>query len=860
MVEEVLHPPVTDNELELITNLFADVETATVTAKAPITSSTFLIFFLIFSLLCVNFYNRRLSKGEINYLDFSVNIFCQILTEKSRYVSRQSVKILLKQSINSIHKGKGFNMRYTFVKQHDVTDCAAACMAMVCLHYKKETIITKLRDVMGTDLKGTNLIGLSKCAENLGFSSQAVRVDREGLLSEYTLPAIANVVTKEGLSHFVVIFKITKTHIIVGDPAKDLEKVKIDEFYKSFTGALLLLKPNAEFIGGKQKGAKMFDRYIKLLLPQKKLFVYAILASFLLTALGIISSLFNNIIYDEILPYHQKDVLKIMLLVFLGITITQTVIGFVRQWILLHLSIKIDIPLMLGYFEHIYKLPMKFFATRKTGDITTRFSDAFTIKNVFTSIALSLIMDVSMALISGVILFQMNPKLFVIILFMTIISILLVFIFKQPYKKINEEQMQQASILNSEIIEGLRGVEAIKGNANEEDELECIEKEYIKSLRIGYRESMLSNVQGSISSIISGIGNLLLLYAGISQVIDSNLTLGNYMAFMTLAGYFMDPIGNLVNLQLSIQEANISMKRLSEIMDYEREAGMEEGAEASQKYQEFTGVNGDVKLSHVTFRYGNRKPALKDVSFTIPKGKKVALVGSSGSGKSTIAKLLLKYYELEEGEITIGGVDISEYANDSLRRGISYVPQNIELFSKSIYDNIRVSRQNATLEEVKKAAKSADAHEFIKRLPMHYYTYLEEAGNGLSGGEKQRIALARAFLKENEFYIMDESTSNLDFVTENIIFDMIYNKFKKKTMLIIAHRLATVKNCDEIIVMDNGEIVEQGSHEELIGKQGQYYRLWEMQQGNFTIRDNDDVEDVVLDMQGEDDEGVMSYT
>lgn len=757
-------------------------------------------------------------------------------------------------------------MRYTFIKQHDATDCAAACLAMVCLHYKKETTITRLRDMMGTDLKGTNLIGLSKCADMLGFASQAIRVDKEGFLSDYTLPTIANVVTKEGLSHFVVIFKITKKYVILGDPAKDLEKVEIDTFYKSFTGALLLLKPNEAFVGGKQKGTKMFERYVRLLLPQKKLFAYAILASFLLTALGILSSLFNNIIYDEILPYQQKDVLKVMLLVFLGITITQTVVSFVRQWMLMHLSIKIDIPLMLGYFEHIYKLPMKFFATRKTGDITTRFSDAFTIKDVFTNIALSLIMDISMALISGVILFQMNPKLFAIILFMTVISILLVFIFKQPYKKINEEQMQQASILNSEIIEGLRGVETIKGNANEDVELEYIEREYVKSLRIGYKEGMLSNIQGSISSIISGIGNLILLYVGISQVINGNLTLGSYMAFMTLAGYFMDPIGNLVNLQLSIQEANISMKRLSEILDYERETGMEENGKFKRNYQEFMGVEGDICLSHVTFRYGNRKPALKDVSFTIPKGKKVALVGASGSGKSTIAKLLLKYYEPEEGEITIDGVDIHEYQNQSLRQNISYVPQNIELFSKSIYDNIRVSRQNASLDEVKEAAKAADAHDFIKRLPMQYYTFLEEAGNGLSGGEKQRIVLARAFLKENEFYIMDESTSNLDFATENIIFDMIYNKFRKKTMLIIAHRLATIRNCDIIIVMDKGKIVEQGSHEELLERQGQYYRLWEMQQGNFRVQEDRKMTEAVEDSlednvdEGADEEGVMSYT
>ena len=745
-------------------------------------------------------------------------------------------------------------MRYTFIKQHDATDCAAACMGMVCLHYRKETTITKLRDLMGTDLKGTNLIGLSKCAEQLGFNCQAVKVDREGFLSRYTLPAIANVITKEGMSHFVVVFRITKKYVIVGDPAKDIERISIDDFYKKFTGAMLLLKPNSEFEREKIKGTKLIDRYIKLLLPQKKLFIYALVASLLVTLLGILSSLFNNIIYDEILPYRQKDVLKIMLAVFLGISLTSTFVSFVRQWILMHLSIKIDIPLMLGYFEHIYKLPMKFFASRKTGDITTRFSDAFTIKDIFTNIALSLIMDISMALITGVILFQMNPKLFAIIVMMTIISIVLVFIFKQPYKKINEEQMQQSSILNSEIIEGLRAVETIKGNANEDIELESIEREYIKSLRISYKEGMLSNVQGTISSVISGAGNLVMLYVGIMQVINNSLTLGSYMAFMTLAGYFMDPIGNLVSLQLSIQEANISMKRLSEIMDYEREQ------QSERQYQEITQIDGDIKLNHVTFGYGNRKPALDDVSFTIEKGQKVALVGASGSGKSTIAKLLLKYYEPQSGDITIDGMDISEYRNDDIRRAVSYVPQNIELFSKSIYDNIRVTRQSATLDEVREAAKAADAHEFIKRLPMQYYTYLEEAGNGLSGGEKQRIALARAFLKENQFYIMDESTSNLDFATENIIFDMIYNKFRKKTMLIIAHRLATVKNCDKIIVMDKGKIIEQGTHKELLEKKGQYYRLWEMQQGNFVIREDEIKEKQCEDSVESDDKGVMSYT
>jgi ATP-binding cassette subfamily B protein len=723
-------------------------------------------------------------------------------------------------------------VRYTFVKQHDITDCAAACLAMVCLHYKKETTITKLRDMMGTDIKGTNLIGLSKCADELGFVSQAVKVDRRGFLSEYTRPCIANIVTREGLSHFVVVFKVSKTHVIIGDPAKDLERTTVDEFYKTFAGNLLILKPDNRFQKGRVKGEKVFNRFVKLLLPQKKLFVFSILTSLIMTVLGIASSLFNKIVMDEVLPYKLKTLLLGVLLIFAAVAFTQVLIQFLRSWMMLFLSQRIDIPLMLGYFEHIYKLPMRFFATRKTGDIITRFSDAFTIKDIFTNIALTLIMDISMALITGVILFRMNITLFAVIALITVVSIILVLCFKQPYKKINLEQMQQASILNSEIIEGLNGVETIKGNANEEVELENIEREYIKSLRIAFKEGMLTNVQGTLSGAVGTIGNLVLMYFGVLQVIDNEITLGTLMAFMTLAGFFMDPVQRLVGLQLQIQEANISMKRVAEILDYEQEQ------EDAERYQPFEGVAGDVTFKDVTFRYGNRKPVLHKVSFSIPRGKKVALVGASGSGKSTIAKLLLKYYEPEAGSITIDGVDIDEYSNDTLRRGISYVPQRIELFSKSIYDNIRVTKMSSTLEEVKDAAKAADAHDFIRKLPLQYQTFLEESGSGLSGGEQQRIAIARAFLKTNGLYVLDESTSNLDFGTERIIFDMIFNKFKAKTMLIIAHRLSTIKQCDEIIVLDNGEVIEQGRHEELLLKEGLYYRLWEMQQGNFVIRDD----------------------
>lgn len=718
------------------------------------------------------------------------------------------------------------------VKQHDITDCAAACLATVCMYYKKEITITKLRDILGTDIKGTTLLGLEDGAKKLGFDTKAIRVDKNGFKEKYTLPAIAHVITKEGLSHFVIVHKIKKEEVIVLDPAKGKEKKSIDEFFKSFDGVLLLLIPNNEFNIGKVKSQGILSKFIQLLLPQKSLFAYSIIASAILTILGIASAFFNKILMDEILPYNLKNQLNIFVIGFLLLAITQVGLGAIRQHMLLYLSQKIDIPLLLGYFKHVYKLPMKFFASRKVGDILTRFSDAFTIKNILTSVSLSLIMDIVLATVSASILYVMNQKLFIVILVLTIVSAALIYIFKAPYKKINLEQMEAGARLNSHIIESLKGIETIKVHAAEEKSIEKLENEYIRNLRIAFKEGVLSNIQGSISGVVSSVGNLVLMYIGARMIMNGDITLGSLMAFSTLSGYFMDPIGRLIGLQLSIQEASISLKRISEIYEVEKE--QEETETEKIKIEK---IDGDIELNNITFRYGSRSPVLNNISIKIPKGKKVALVGESGSGKTTISKLLLKYYTPEEGKIIINGYNIEELDLYNLRENISYVPQNVELFSGSIRENITLGKSNASYEEIKGACENAGCKEFIEKLPGKYDTFLEEAGGGLSGGEKQRIAMARALIKKPSFLILDEATSNLDFISEAKIFDTLFKKGKNITMLMIAHRLSTIRSCDIIYVMDKGKIVEEGDHESLLKKKGYYYKLYISQVGSIEEKD-----------------------
>ncbi|SKA07924.1 ATP-binding cassette, subfamily B [Pilibacter termitis] len=688
----------------------------------------------------------------------------------------------------------------------------------------------KVREIIGTDAYGTSVHGLLSGAEKLGFQAKAVKIKIEEIDSEYSLPAIAHVITESGLNHFVVIYRIKNGKFLIGDPAKELVELDKEEMMRQFTGVLLLLVPKSEFETNYQPKTSMWQLFKMVMYPQKKLLFTVILCSFALTILGIVSSLFSKVVFDEIIPYQLKKTLYLYLIVFGFVGIVQIFLEFFRTHVLLFLSRKIDIPVLLGYYNHVLRLPYQFFATRRVGDILTRFQDAMTIKDIFSKVSISLVLDLTLAIFTGIALMKINLQLFSLTLIVVLCNILLIYLFKKSYKRINYEQMEAGAVMNSQLIESIRNIESVKGSVSETAQINLLESKFVKVLKLGYEEGKLSNLQNVISSGIQSLSGIFMIAFGAIAIIDGKLSLGDLIVFQTLSGYFTEPIHNLVSLQLTYQEAQIAMNRLSELMDLE--------TEENTKHDLLSDIDlmGKIEFQNVTFRYGSRPPVIQNFSLSLEKGQRVAIVGESGAGKSTIAKLLLKFQSNEAGRLTINHYDIEDIQTHYLRGEIGYVPQNVELFTGTIYDNIRMGDEEATYEQVIKACRLAGCHEFIQKLPNRYYAFIEENGANFSGGERQRIAIARAFLKQRQLYIFDESTSNLDSFSERYIQKAMLQATNEATTIIIAHRLSTIVHCDLIVFMEDGKIIEQGSHEELMSLNGRYAEMIQLQYGTRIVK------------------------
>ena len=632
-------------------------------------------------------------------------------------------------------------MKYYCVKQHDITDCGAACLATISKQYGLNLSISKIREVAGTDKQGTNAYGMIKAAEQLGFSAKGVKGDKEAFFTEFPLPAIAHVVVDGSLLHYVVIHKITKKQIIIADPGKGIVKYTPEEFFKIWTGVLILLVPTSKFQkGNENKG--VLSRFFGLMFPQKRLLLNIFLSSLIITVFGILASFYFRFIMDDIVPNSLRKTLITLSIGVIVLYIFKAVLEAFRNHLMLYLSQKLDIPLILGYYQHVLGLPMNFFGTRKVGEIVSRFMDASKIRDAISSATLSIMIDTLMALVGGIVLFSQNHLLFGISVIVVALYGVIVFAFNKPVKKINEKQMEDNSQVTSYLVETLNGIETVKAFHAEDKAQAKTDKLFVKLLKSVFKGGMITNAQQTLTGAISTIGGTVILWVGVVSVLNGNMTLGSLLTFNALLAYFLDPVKNLINLQPTMQTAIVAAERLSEILDLE----LEKAADENRKLSPQT-LNYPIKIENLDFRYGTRKLVLENINMTIGAGEKIALVGESGSGKTTLSKLLMNFYPWEKGEIFIGDYNLKDINLESLRNRIAYISQDIFLFSGTIRENLELGNEDATLEDIIEACKLSKADEFINQMPLRYETMLEENGANLSGGQKQRLAIARALLK-----------------------------------------------------------------------------------------------------------------
>ncbi|MBN1696202.1 MAG: peptidase domain-containing ABC transporter [Spirochaetales bacterium] len=711
--------------------------------------------------------------------------------------------------------------RYYCIKQHDITDCGAACLATVARQYGLKKPISRIREVAGTDRMGTNALGLVKAAKTLGFIAKGVKGSLDQIDGNIPLPAIAHVV-QENLFHYVVIHRITKKNILVADPGKGLVRYTPEDFGKVWSGVLILLLPEESF-EKKDETTGMLSRFFSLMIPHKSLIGEIFLSSVLFTLLGILGAFYFKFLIDEVFEGGLVKSLNIISVGMVILTLFKVLMDAFRKHLLLHLSQKIDVSLIFSYYQHVLKLPMSFFDRRKVGEILSRLNDASKIRAAISGATLSILIDTLMVIGGGIILFIQNRQLFLIALLFIPFSVAVVWSFTRPFQRIQRKLMSEAAITESYLVETLNGVSTVKAMNAESEVVRETERKFIRTLKSGFTIGWMTNLQFSLQDFLTLLGGIVILWTGAHMVLGGSMSLGQLITFNALLAYFHQPIRSLINLQPVLQEAFIAADRLGEILDLQDESKNEKTMLQPKS------VCGHICFKNINFRYGTRQRVLNNINLTINPGKRYAIVGESGSGKTTLIKLLLKYYIQEEGEILIDWNNHKDIATDYLRGRIGYVPQDVFIFSGTIMENIALGEGSVDFERIVKAAKASKAHDFINELPLRYNTMVGERGVTLSGGQKQRIAIARALLKEPDILIFDEATSNCDSITEKSIHATIDEMTRDKTTIIIAHRFSTIMQCDRIICMANGMVAETGTHRELLQKKGIYFKLWEEQ-------------------------------
>lgn len=708
-----------------------------------------------------------------------------------------------------------------YVPQIDETDCGAACLAMILKNYHSQVSIAHLRHIAKTNTEGTTALGLVKTAEKFNMDVQAVKADMSLFnMKDIQYPFIVHVIKDGGLLHYYVVLKNTKRKIIVADPdpTSGIKKMSKKAFEKEWTGITLFMVPKADFKPVKEKKNNLLSLF-PYMFKQKKLVRNIILAALLMTLISICSSYFVQGLIDTYIPNGTFTTLSVLAIGLLIAYVFNSIFLYGQQFLLNVLGQRLSIDLNLQYIKHIFELPMEFFTTRKTGEITSRFSDASRIIDALASTVISLFLDLSIVILMGIILAVQNMTLFLITLASLPLYAIVILGFSKRFERLNNDQMESNAVVSSSIIEDIQGIETIKALNSEQVRYRKIDSQFVDYLKKAFKYSKTEAFQTALKTFIRLSLNVIILWVGASVVMHNQMSIGELMAFNALLSYFIDPLQNIINLQPTLQAANVAQNRLNEVYLVQSEFKGKTSVNDSHD------LNGDINFSHVDYRYGYGEDVLKDINLTIKDNEKLTIVGMSGSGKSTMVKLLVDFFSPTKGKVTFNGHSTRSINKHVLCSYVNYVPQTPYIFAGTIKENLLLgSRKNITEKEIEEACQIAEIKNDIEKLPLGFNTQLDENAKILSGGQKQRLTIARALLSPAKVLIFDEATSGLDTITEKKVVDNLI-RLKNKTVIFIAHRLAIAERTDNIVVLNQGQIVEQGNHSELMAKHGYYYDL-----------------------------------
>ena len=712
--------------------------------------------------------------------------------------------------------------KWEYIPQVDEADCGVACLAMILKHYHAQVSIAHLRHLAKTNMEGTTALGLVKTAEQFKLEVQAIKADMSLFdIKDLQYPFIVHVIKDGDLFHYYVVLGKTKTHIIIADPdpSVGIKRMSKKRFEKEWTGITLLMAPTTEFVPVKEKKNNFLSLF-PYMFNQKKIVRNIVLASLLMTIIGICSSYFLQGIIDTYIPDGTYFTLSIIAIGLLIAYVFNSIFSYGEQFLLNVLGQRLSIDLNLKYIRHIFELPMEFFTTRRTGEITSRFSDASKVIDALATTVISLFLDLTIVILMGIMLAVQNVTLFLITIATLPLYMIVILGFTKSFNHLNNEQMESNAIVSSSIIEDIQGIETIKALNSEQTRYRRIDNQFVDFLRKSFKYSKTEALQEALKSFIQMSLNVVVLWVGSWIVMRNQMTIGELMTYNALLAYFVSPLQNIINLQPLLQSANVAQNRLNEVYLVHSEF-----RNNKTDINKVSQIDGSIEYQNVSFKYGYGKNILQDIDLNISKGEKLAIVGMSGSGKSTLVKLLVSFFDPNGGKITINGIPTTAINKHTLRSYITYVPQTPYTFSGSIRDNLLLgSASNTTEADVIKACQLAEIEKEIENLPLKFDTELDENAKILSGGQKQRITIARALLSPANVLIFDESTSGLDSITEKKVVDNLM-KLKDKTIIFIAHRLSVAKKANDIAVLDDGKIVEEGSHNDLMAQKGYYYDL-----------------------------------